>query len=275
MSQNKFPPLIPAGLNPTHNTIRGYAQVLGKIRRALTPRQKHWWHVSLRLTATGLTTTPIPAGDFTFEMRLDFTTHQLVIKTSRGDEYRQPLRGQSVAVFCEDTLAALARFGIAPEIDRSLFTDTTPGTYNPTVAAQYWQALSQMDIVFKQFKGELRQETGPVQLWPHHMDLALLWFSGRLVPDQDPDDEEYSDEQMNFGFSPGDEGIPEPYFYITAYPTPDGFADTPLPEDAYWHTTGFTGAILKYTSLVDADAPAEKLLTYLRTVQQAGASLMQ
>ena len=106
MSQNKFPPLTPDKLNPTHNTIRGYAQVLGKVRRALTPKQKHWWHVSLRAAVTGLTTTPVPAGDFTFEMMLDFTTHQLVIKTSQGEEYRTPLRGQSVATFCEDTLAA-------------------------------------------------------------------------------------------------------------------------------------------------------------------------
>ena len=275
MAQNRFPALLPDQLQPTHDTIRGYAQVLGKVRRALTPRQKHWWHVSLRTAATGLTTTSIPAGDFTVEMLLDFTTHQLVIKTSRGDVYSKPLQGQSLAIFCEDTLAALAALGIEPDIDRSLFTDNTPGTYIPTVAAQYWRALSQIGAVFKQFKGGLRQETGPVQLWPHHMDLALLWFSGRLVPDQDPDDEEYSDEQMNFGFSPGDEGIPEPYFYITAYPTPDGFADTPLPNDAYWHTEGFTGAILNYASLVKANDPADKLLNFLQTVQQAGANLMK
>lgn len=275
MAQTKFPPLIPANLTPTHNTIRGYAQVLGKIRRALAPKQKHWWHVSLQAATTGLTTTPVPVGDFTFALRLDFTTHQLVIQTSRGEELRWPLRGQSVATFCEQTLAGLAGFGIYPDIDRNPFTDTTPGTYNPEVAEQYWQAFSQMDSVFKQFKGELRAETGPVQLWPHHMDLALLWFSGRLVPGQDPKDEENADEQMNFGFSPGDEGVPEPYFYITAYPTPNGFATTPLPDDAYWHTEGFTGAILKYASLIEAEDPADKLLTFLRTVQQAGAGLMK
>jgi hypothetical protein len=114
-----------------------------------------------------------------------------------------------------------------------------------------------------------------VQLWPHHLDLALLWFSGRLAPGQDPANEEYADEQMNFGFSRGDDGIPESYFYATAYPTPASLTDITLPGDAYWHTEGFTGAILPYQALVEADAPAEALLTYLRTVQQAGASLMK
>jgi hypothetical protein len=208
-------------------------------------------------------------------MTLDLTAHKLVIVSSRGEQWQKPLSGQSSAAFCEEALAALAGLDIHPEIDRSLFNDTTPGAYDRDAVTRYWQALSQIDPIFKQFKGELRQETGPVQLWPHHIDLAMLWFSGRLVPGVDPTDEESADEQMNFGFSPGDGGIPNPYFYITAYPRPDGLTNTPLPADAYWHTQGFTGAILMYEALVTASQPKEKLLTFLRTVQQAGANLMR
>jgi hypothetical protein len=102
----------------------------------------------------------------------------------------------------------------------------------------------------------------------------MLWFSGRLIPGVDPADEENADEQMNFGFTPGDGGIPEPYFYVTAYPRPDGLLDTPLPADAVWHTAGFTGAVMPYQALVGAEQPDQKLLTFLRTVQQAGAKLM-
>jgi len=32
------------------------------------------------------------------------------------------------------------------------------------------------------------------------MDVSMNWFSGRLVPDIDPADEESADEQLNFGF---------------------------------------------------------------------------
>ena len=31
---------------------------------------------------------------------------------------------------------------------------------------------------------------------------------------------------MNFGFTFGDENIPQPYFYVTAYPMPDGLPGT-------------------------------------------------
>jgi len=275
MNKDIFPPLSLSNWQPTLTTLQTYAQVIGKVRRAMTPPHKHWFHVSLRVSARGLTTTAIPAGRKTYELLLDLTAHKLVVNTSRGQQWQMPLRGQSAAQFCSDTLAALANLDIHPKIDQSLFSDTTPGPYDRAAVERYWQALSQIDAIFKQFRGELRQETSPVQLWPHHIDLALLWFSGRLVPGQDPANEEYADEQMNFGFSPGDDSIPNPYFYITAYPSPNGLADTLLPGDAYWLTEGFTGAILKYDSLVGADDPAGTLLTYLRTVQKAGAELMK
>ena len=70
-----------------------------------------------------------------------------------------------------------------------------------------------------------------LRCWPHHFDLAVVWFSGRKVPGQDPNDPEYSNEQMNFGFSTGDSGTPEPYFYATAYPAPDGWMENDLPDE--------------------------------------------
>lgn len=275
MSNTRFPPLPLESWQPTLKSLQTYAQVIGKVRRALAPPHKHWFHVSLRVIANGLTTTAIPAGGKTFEMRLDLTAHRLEIVTSRGEAWQTPLAGQSARQYMESALAALATLGIRPEIDRTLFAGDTPGEYDRAAVERFWQALSQIDAVFKQFRGSLREETGPVQLWPHHADLAMLWFSGRLVPGQDPANEEYADEQMNFGFTPGDSSITEPYFYITAYPLPDGLTGTPLPTGAYWHTEGFTGAILPYRVLTQIETPAEHLLNFLRTVQQAGASLMK
>jgi hypothetical protein len=80
---------------------------------------------------------------------------------------------------------------------------------------------------------------------------------------------------MNFGFAPSNNVILNPYFYSTAYPMPDGLVSTALPAEASWHTDSFTGALMMYEALVDAGDPAEKLLEFLRTVQQTGASLMK
>lgn len=279
MSHSIFPALALAEWQPTRDTLQIYSKVLGKIRRALTPPQKHWWHISLRVVPQGLTTTPIPLSDAdddaTFEMILDLQQGQLIVTTSRNGSWRTPLAGQSAKEFCDMTLAALGRMGIAVEIDRSLFADESARVFEVAAAKNYGQVAVNIDRVLKQFKAELPGETGPVQLWPHHFDLSLLWFSGRKVPGVDPAEEENADEQMNFGFSTGDEGLPEPYFYITAYPWPVGITDAPLPAGAVWHTESWKGALLRYDTLLGTNQPEEKLLAYLRAAYQAGSSLMR
>ena len=274
MPNSTFPPLPLAAWQSTRDTISQYAQVIGKVRRALTPHQKHWWHISLRASATGFTTTPIPSTDQTFELLLDFTHHRLLATTSHGQRRDFPLTGQSVLAFKNQTMDILAELGIYPEIDHDLFSDDTAGSYDQTAVATYWQALSQIDAVLKEFRHSFRGESSPVQLWPHHFDLGVNWFSGRLIPDQDPDDPEWSDEQMNFGFSTGDGGIPNPYFYVTAYPTPEGWTNTNLPAGAYWQPEGWTGAVLPYAAVAGADDGKALLLDFLQSLQKAGAGLM-
>lgn len=274
MVPKMFPPLPLAEWRATRDVIQGYTQVVGKIRRAMSPHQRHWFHVNLRAAGLGLTTTPIRSGNITFELLLDFSGHQLVISTSQGGWAEIDLDGHSAREFYDDIVQALDDLDISVTIDRNQFSDVD-GTYDPDMAEDYWQALSQIDMVFKEFLGQIRGRKGPVSLWPHHLDLAGLWFTGRLIPGKDPDNEEESDEQMNFGFSTGDEGISDAYFYITAYPWPAGLETTELPAPARWHTEGWNGAVMMYADLIKAENPRDTLLDFLKTVQSAGAARMQ
>lgn len=272
----QLPILDLASWQPTRDTLQLYAKALGKIRRALTPPQKHWWHISLRLTATGLTTTPLLVEDQVVELQLDCLAHTVRVLTSRAAHFEQPLgRGESIAQGVDSLLQGLAQLGVVPTIDHTLFSAPTPLAYDPVLAEAYFQALVRIDGLFKQFQHSLRQETGPVQLWPHHFDLAMLWLSGRLVPGQDPDNAEYADEQMNFGFATGDLDLPEAYFYITAYPAPRGWGEEPLPAPARWHRLGWTGALLTYADWRQMPDPAAGLLNFWQTTQQMGARLMR
>jgi len=275
MAAEIFPPLPLESWRTTRDTIQKYARIVGKVRRALTPRQKHWWHISLRTSATGLTTTPMSAGTFTVEIIMDFSKHELLLLTSRGENLKIPMQGQSAAAFGVELVDALDECDVVTPLQRGEFVDDTPGAYDQEAVHNAWQALSQIDMVLKTFRATLRQESSSVQFWPHHFDLAMLWFSGRLVPDQDPDDPAYADEQMNFGFSTGDDSIPEPYFYATAYPTPAEWTAQPLPDNAYWHTNDFTAAILPYQSLVGVADGQDQLLHFWQTAFQAGSRWMK
>ena len=73
-----FPAMPLAEWQPTRDTLQLYSKVLGKIRRALTPPQRHWWHISLRAAPNGLTTTAIPMPD------ADEATREQIVQAITG-----------------------------------------------------------------------------------------------------------------------------------------------------------------------------------------------
>jgi hypothetical protein len=270
----ELPQLRLADWQSSRDTIHAYARVIGDLREQLMPKQKHWWHITLHAGASGLTTTPMPFNDMTVELLLDYTNHKLVISTNRGHREEIAVTGRSLEDFQIELAETLTNINPGTKIEVSVpYAVNT--AYERQAIENYWRALSWVDQVFKKFKGELREETSPVQVFPHHFDLAMSWFSGRTVPGVDPNNEESADEHLTFGFLSGDEAIPDAYFYVTAYPLPDGLTTAILPGEAYWHTEGFTGAILMYDSLRSAPDPEAMLMDYLLTVQKSAASFMR
>ncbi len=155
--------------------------------------------------------------------------------------------------------------------DRQSGANTTEyAGYSSATASTMAGALSSVTSVMEAFRAGIREETSPIQLWPHHFDLSMIWLPGDQIAGEDPDDEENADKQMNFGFVFGDEGIPAPYFYITAYPTPTAFSTLELPKGTDWKSNGFTGAVLTYRSLLHQANPAEYLFQLWQQLLAAG-----
>lgn len=273
MNASDFPALVLEDWRTTRDALHDYSRVIGYFRRELTPPQKHWWHITLSVSARGLTTTPIPTPTGAVELTLDPSQHRVEVVFSDGRAHSIPLVGQSASDLGQEIRDALQDDGLEISPDAK-FAQTVHG-YSRTAASRYWSALVAVDLVFKAFKGGLREETGPVHVFPHHFDVSLNWFSGRRVPDVDPADVENADEQMNFGFVTGDGSFADAYFYATAYPLPDGLTQAELPEGAHWQTQGFTGAVLPYAEIAETQDGRERLLDFLSAAQQAGADRMR
>ena len=47
-----------------------------------------------------------------------------------------------------------------------------------------------------------------------------------------------------------------------------------LPQGAYWHTEGWTGAVLPYSVAASSERPHELLLEYLQKLQVHGKNLV-
>src|SRR5438132_12243695 len=156
-----WPPLPFAKWAETAATLHMWTQIVGKIRLVLTPWTNHSWHVTLYLTSRGLTTSPIPHGTDTFEIRFDFIDHELRILKSDGASRVLKLQSQSVAKFYGEVMHALNELGLAVKIDLlpneiadpiQFDKDEKHRSYDPEYANRFWRVLAQADRVFKEFR---------------------------------------------------------------------------------------------------------------------------
>src|SRR6266567_5364754 len=86
-------------------TLHMWTQIAGKIRLAQSPWVNHSWHVTLYVTATGLTTTAIPHGDRMFQIDFDFVHHRLALLAGDGATGGFPLVPMTVAEFYRRLMA--------------------------------------------------------------------------------------------------------------------------------------------------------------------------
>jgi len=277
MYNANFPQLNVESNAATLDALHGYARVLGDVIKACRPRRKHWWHASLRPSLQGLSTGVVRSAD-DFELVLDFHAGQCRARSSSGKTLDVELRGQSASAFAESLTDFLQACGVdADRIEAIAGAERGEENGNGFSAAEsgvFGQVLAEVAAAFEQFRAGIPEETSPIQLWPHHFDLSMIWLPGEKIPGQDPGNEEYSDKQMNFGFAFGDAGIPEPYFYVTAYPTPDGMSDLDLPDGAEWKTDGFSGAVVLYKHVAASANPNTYLQDFWTLLLKAGRAGM-
>jgi len=277
MNSLRYPKLEIDTFTETRNALHSYAKVLGNWLKLVRLKRKHWWHASLRPSITGLTSRSIRAN-LDFELQLNLQRSQLQIQTTASDPVFILLEGQSGNALIEEIGDHLASAGLDSQFILNQQEDEafnkTFGGYQADQAATLHQTLASVTAAMEVLRGSIKEETSPIQLWPHHFDLSMIWLPGEKIPGQDPENEEYSDKQMNFGFTFGDGGIPEPYFYITAYPLPETMPATPLPRGTVWQTEGFNGAVLLYRTLIEEEDPQAYLLDLWTTLLDAGHKLM-
>jgi hypothetical protein len=269
-----------------------WTQIVGKVRLTQTPWVNHSWHVTLYVTARGLTTSPIPHGLSTFEIVFDFIDHQLRIEKSDGTRRTIELKPRSVAEFYRMVMEALG------DLDLSVNINTMPNeienpipfdqdeehrSYDREYANRFWRVLVQADRVFKEFRSHFCGKCSPVHFFWGSFDLAVTRFSGRPAPPHPggvphlPDEitrEAYSQEVSSLGFWPGNAGAPIPIFYSYAYPEPPGFAEAKIqPDAAASYQPKLREFILPYDAVRTAEKPDEVLLDFAQSSYDAASKL--
>jgi hypothetical protein len=275
----------------TAETLHMWTQIVGKIRLTLSPWTNHSWHVTLYVTSRGLTTSPIPHGSFTFEIRFDFIDHELRILKSDGAVRTIEMKPQTVAEFYGMVMQALADLKLSVTINRvpnevenpiPFDQDEQHRAYDGEYANRFWRVLVQSDRVFKEFRSRFSGKCSPVHFFWGSFDLAVTRFSGRPAPPHPggiphlPDEitrEAYSQEVSSLGFWPGNAAAPEAIFYSYAYPEPSGFTEAKIQPAAAYYGAKFREFMLPYETVRGAEKPDEVLLEFAQSTYDAASKL--
>ncbi|MBI3547129.1 MAG: hypothetical protein HY081_11165 [Gammaproteobacteria bacterium] len=273
----------------TYATLHRWTQIVGKVRLAQAPMLNHWWQVPLYVTTRGLTTSPMPHGNISFEISFDFIDHQLRVQTSEGAQRTLALAPRSVADFYNELMATLGALDVAVkiwtmpvEIDDPIpfEQDRKHHSYVPQQAQRCWRILKQTERVLQQFRCGFVGKCSPVHFFWGSFDLAVTRFSGRKAPRHPGGVPHladwvtrlaYSHEVSSCGFWPGGGLVLEPAFYAYAYPEPEGFKNYPVRPASAYYSNDMREFLLPYEAVRRAASPDALLLEFAQSTYEAGA----
>jgi uncharacterized protein DUF5996 len=248
-----WPPLSYAEWSATCDTLHAHTQVLGKLAAMTAPPEPQLQHASLRLTARGWETPPLPApdGSGAFVVALDLRTHEAVVEHCDGRVERVALTpDRPVGAVTREVLDAAGGLAGTVEIDPTpqevpwsvpLDEDDEHATYDGRQVAAYFAAATRAALVLAAFRAPYRGRSTPVNAWWGSFDLAVSLFSG--LPADPPSDDfimrnAMDSQEVAVGWWPGDARYGKAAFYAYAHPAPEGFASAELsPSGARWEST--------------------------------------
>ncbi len=255
----------PRALAATRVELHHVAVLVSGVGRTLARRQPGYLHASLRWDAElgGLAGWPVESPSRGLvRAALVFGPPRVLLLDSRDGPQRVwiDLIGSRFAEIQEQLSAALTDAGLhAVDFTVRIPADLPPGPIqtgeilapDPAAARELgrWFAFADQCLAKVAVRHDSRL---PVPCWPDHFDLAVAVRLGAAGAPARPDLPK--DATVTMGFSPGDGGIPEPYFYVTAWPVPKGgfAALPPAPPGGRWQLDGWTGLVLTATAILEA-----------------------
>jgi len=241
----------PRELTEARVLLHHAAQLLAAVGRALVPPRADDGHTSFEWDAGAFVGQEVP-GSPPWHAALRPSDLSLAVVTAGAEAEQLALAGRTP----DEALAWLAAVARARGTPADRLTLATPyalpehavasggafpsGEVGSLVELGRWFAAgdSLLRAVAAGWPG-----AAPVRVWPHHFDVGSVLPLGGKSGEEAP--------SIGVGLSPGDEGIPEPYLYVTLWPAVPAETLPPLPVGS-WHREGWLGALLTGSEIVAA-----------------------
>jgi hypothetical protein len=238
----------PAELAPVRDYFQDVAKVVSKFQQAFVDILPHDAQYGLLVVPEGLASQSLTINGKTYQVIIDMRQGFL-----RLDDQKWPLQNYSPERLIQELRQWTVRQDLDVAIDDPAEYITGQSQYDQAIASDIADIFGWSAMLFEAMKPGLSGDCSPVLLFPHHFDVSMSWFPSEKL-------------QYTLGFLFGDETIPEPYLYVTAYPEPAEFTNLSLASPAYWQVNGFSGAILKCGDVAHLPDPTGTAGAFLHAV---------
>lgn len=254
---------LPALVNweATRDALHQIALIMGAARVACSDQLPNDLQFSLDLTAEGISTTAMNCGGV---LQFNFNSLQLTFTRGGGRVFSEDAAGHSQISLMSRLLDRLDDCGCNVQPSMKYITHETAFTIDRSQALDYATMLDAVFTALARFRAKLSGRMTPLVLWPHHFDLAFIWFAAEGMDEQ-------SDPQIAYGFAPFSPGLERPYFYAYAWSQTTGYLQLPMAAPALARSEPYTGLYAPYDALRERTSFDESIESMLMSYHREAA----
>ena len=163
-----------ANWEATRDALHQIALIVGAARVAGSDPLPNDLHFSLDVTADGISTGEMHCGGV-----LEFNIKDLQLTFTRGGRqvFEMDVAGHSQISLMSRLLEQLDDGGCGLQPSMKHITDETAYCIDRAQALDYGMTLDAVFTALAKFRAKLSGCMTPMVLWPHHFDLAFIWFA--------------------------------------------------------------------------------------------------
>lgn len=254
-------------------------QFMAAISNALAPHQPDGSHVTLTWEPKRQLFVGVLIAE-TFQVALDPISLNALFLDPQGDQIvMRSLDGQTLQEGLEWHQAEITKLGL--DASQVTLIDYPPNDFPDhevahggafefePLAARIWliNYFNNSQMLLQQIVAE-SEDASDLHIWPHHFDMATSLSL--------PINTDGESRSIGVGFSPGDAGYPEPYWYVSPWPYPDTASLPELVGGGAWHIKGWVGEILQSSDLGDVttDAVQKEIQAFLNNAVATSRQLL-
>lgn len=236
----------------TRTALHQVALVLSAIRVASSDALPNDLQFSANVVDGGISTTELNIGG---ELFFDFASFTLIYVRDGEEIFKISAGGYNQQSLMQAVLDEFKKLDIVIEPSMKHITQDTPFAIDMRLAEDYATVVDAVYTMLARFKAKLSGAMSPLVIWPHHFDMAFIWFATSGT-------NEHKDPHLAIGFAPFSNGIDRPYFYGYGWSEATGYVQVDVKSPAKAITEGYTGLYAEYDAL-NTDDMAQILIGIL------------